>query len=117
MMEDKSLDKNLFGDISSITQVNRAGPALVEVIEREEWHPRLLNGSDYPLPGVMPIYSVDYLVALRLVSAGAAEVLKQIRLYNPLLFDFALKRHLRSNGKAFAASVFETRPFFEAPRG
>ena len=114
MMKDESLEKNLFGDISAITQVNRAGPALAEVIEREEWHPRLLNGSDYPLPGVMPIFSVDYLVALKLVSASAAEVLKQIRLYNPLLFDFALKRHLRSNGKAFAASVFETRPFFEA---
>jgi len=114
MMKVRSLEKNLFGDISAITQVNRAGPALAEVIEREEWHPRLLNGSDYPLPGVMPIFSVDYLVALKLVSASAAEVLKQIRLYNPLLFDFALKRHLRSNGKAFAASVFETRPFFEA---
>jgi hypothetical protein len=29
-----------------------------------------------------------------------------------LLFDFVLKRRLRSNGKALAASVFETRMFF-----
>jgi mannonate dehydratase len=40
-------------------------------------------------------------------------VLKQIREHNPLLFDFVLKRHLHSGGKAFAKSVFETRPFFE----
>jgi hypothetical protein len=34
-------------------------------------------------------------------------------LHNPLLFDFALKRHLRSNGKALSRTVFETRRFFE----
>ena len=50
-----------------MTQVNRAGPALAEVIERTEWHARLLNGSDYPLPGVMPMFSVDYLVGLKLL--------------------------------------------------
>jgi mannonate dehydratase len=30
----------------------------------------------------------------------------------PLLFDFVLKRTLRSNGKSFATGVFETRAFF-----
>jgi uncharacterized protein len=100
------------GDISAMTQVNRAGPALARVLENEAWHARLLNGSDYPLPGVMPIFSVDYLVSLKLVEPAAADVLREIRLHNPLLFDFVLKRHLRSNGKAFAASVFQTRKFF-----
>ena len=104
----------LFGDISAMTQVNRAGPALAKVIERSEWHPRLLNGSDYPLPGIMPIFSVDYLVSLGLVQESARPLLREIREHNPLLFDFVLKRHLRSNGKAFANSVFETRKFFEA---
>ena len=104
----------LFGDISAMTQVNRAGPALAKVIERSEWHPRLLNGSDYPLPGIMPIFSVDYLVSLGLVRESARPLLREIREHNPLLFDFVLKRNLRSNGKAFANSVFETRKFFEA---
>ena len=107
-------ERNLFGDISAMTQINRAGPALASVVEREEWHPRLLNGSDYPLPGVMPIFSVDYLVSLKLVRESAAPVLKEIRAHNPLLFDFVLKRHLRSKGKGFSKTVFETRPFFEA---
>ena len=82
------------------------------MIESDDWHARLLNGSDYPLPGVMPIFSVDYLVSLKMVEAAAADVLREIRLHNPLLFDFVLKRVLRSNGKALAASVFQTRQFF-----
>jgi hypothetical protein len=103
--------KNAYGDISAMTQVNRAGPALARVVENEAWHARLLNGSDYPLPGVMPIFSVDYLVSLNMVEPAAAPVLREIRAHNPLLFDFVLKRHLRSNGKALNASVFETRAF------
>ena len=103
---------NAYGDISAMTQVNRAGPALARVIESEAWHPRLLNGSDYPLPGVMPVFSVDYLVSLKMVQESAAPVLREIRAHNPLLFDFVLKRHLRSNRKALSASVFETRAFF-----
>jgi mannonate dehydratase len=95
-----------------MTQINRAGPALAEVIERTDWHPRLLNGSDYPLPGLMPAFSVDYLVSLKLIEEKTAPVFKEIRQHNPLLFDFALKRHLRSNGKAFSKEVFETRAFF-----
>jgi hypothetical protein len=62
---------------------------------------------------VMPIFSVDYLVSLKLIDERAAPVLKEIRLHNPLLYDFVLKRHLRSGGKGFAARVFETRKFFE----
>jgi mannonate dehydratase len=112
LFEEKRYEKHLFGDISAMTQVNRAGPSLATVVEREEWHPRLLNGSDYPLPGVMPIFSVDYLVSLGLLRESAASVLKEIRSHNPLLFDFVLKRHLRSNGKALSKRVFETRPFF-----
>lgn len=114
LFEMEKYESHLFGDISAMTQVSRAGPALAKVIERTEWHPRLLNGSDYPLPGIMPIFSVDYLVSLGLVQESATPVLREIREYNPLLFDFVLKRHLRSNGKALPASVFETRKFFEA---
>ena len=105
-------EKHCYGDISAMTQINRAGPALARVVERTDWHARLLNGSDYPLPGVMPIFSVDYLVSLGLLESSSANTLKEIRLHNPLLFDFVLKRSLRSNGKALTASVFETRGFF-----
>ena len=78
-----------------------------------QWHARLLNGSDYPLPGLMPVFSVDYLASLGLVEKTSTGVLKEIRAHNPLLFDFVLKRHLRSSGKALAPRVFETRRFFD----
>ena len=113
LMAQPQYEKNLYADISAMTQVNRAGPHLVRVLERGEWHARLLNGSDYPLPGVMPIFSVDYLVSLKLIPESAAPILREIRLHNPLLFDFVLKRHLRHQGKGFAARIFETRKFFE----
>ncbi len=114
MMDQPRWQGRLFGDVSAMTQINRAGLALARTLERSEWHARLLNGSDYPLPGVMPIFSVDYLVSLGLVETAAAATLKEIRAHNPLLFDFVLKRHLRSGGKGFPKEVFETRTFFES---
>ena len=82
------------------------------VIERSEWHARLLNGSDYPLPGIMPLYSVAHMVELKFIEPAMAPVLSAIRRHNPLLFDFVLKRHLTVGGKRLAAGVFETKPFF-----
>jgi len=103
----------LFGDVSGIAQINRAGPALVALLEREEWHPRLLNGSDYPLPGIVPLYSVSQVVGLGVIERRLAPVLAEVREHNPLLFDFVLKRHLRAGSKRFPASVFETRAFLD----
>ena len=57
----------------------------------------------------MPLYSTHYLVSMGLLDERVAEVLRQVRPHNPLLFDFMLKRHLRWNGKALSKSVFETR--------
>jgi mannonate dehydratase len=71
-----------------------------------------LNGSDYPLPGVMPLVTLDGLAQDGFISPEIAEVLKRVREHNPLLFDLALKRQLRSGGKRLAAQMFETRPFF-----
>ena len=116
LMDDPRFEGRLFGDISAITQLNRAGPALADIVGRSEWHARLLNGSDYPLPGIMPLYSVNSLVELGYIEPATAPLLTEIRQHNPLLFDFVLKRHLRVNGRQLAPSVFETRVFF-APRG
>ena len=113
LMEDARYEGRLYGDISAMPQVTRAAPALARVIERTDWHSRLLNGSDYPLPGVMPLFSADYLVSLGLLDERAVPTLKAIRAHNPLLFDFVLKRHLRAGGKSLARGVFETRGFFE----
>ncbi|MBM3359229.1 MAG: amidohydrolase [Betaproteobacteria bacterium] len=112
LMDEARFARNLYGDLSAVAQVNRAGPALVRLLEREDWHARLLNGSDYPLPGVMPLFSMDQLAQLRVIEPGLGPVLAAIREHNPLLFDFVLKRHLRSGNARFPRRVFETRAFF-----
>lgn len=112
LMDDPRYGKTLHGDLSAVTQLNRAGPALASLIEREDWHARLINGSDYPLPGIMPLYSMSQLAQLGVIEPRLAPVLAAVREYNPLLFDFVLKRHLRAGGRRFPANVFETRPFF-----
>ena len=112
MMDEPRYVGKLYGDLSAMTQTHRAGPALRRVIEREDWHPRLLNGSDYPLPGLFPLYSVDQMVELGYIEQSAAPLFRGLREHNALLFDFVLKRSLRAGGKRLADSIFETRDFF-----
>lgn len=112
LMDDPRYPGKLFGDISAMTQTNRAHH-LKRILERDDWHARLLNGSDYPLPGVMPLFSTRLLVDLQLLDAAAVPILQELRTYNPLLFDFVTKRQLRLGAKQLARSIFETRTFFK----
>lgn len=112
LMDDPRYAGRLYGDLSAITLRNRAAHVIPTLLERTDWHPRLLHGSDYPLPGILPLVTVDAFVAQGLLAHDVAPVLKEIREHNPLLFDFVLKRHLRWNGKRFAADIFHTRDFF-----
>jgi len=111
LMEDPRYAANLHADISAMTQFDRA-EWLERVIERTDWHGRLLNGSDYPLPGVLPIYGAAVFAERGLLDAEAVPVLNAVQNHNPLLFDYVLKRSLRKNGKQLAKRIFETRPFF-----
>jgi mannonate dehydratase len=112
LMQEPQFDGLLFGDISAITQINRVGPALETMVKSDEWQARLLNGSDYPLPGILPLFSLKQMQRRGYINASEAEVLTLIRRYNPLLFDFVLKRTLRVGGAAFAIAPFHTREFF-----
>jgi len=105
----------LYGDISAVVQRNRAAECLAPLLERGEWHERLLFGSDYPLPGVIPLISATRLAAQGLLDPATVPVLIEIRRHNPLLFDLVLKRHLAWQGRRFGAAVFETRRVFERP--
>ena len=85
------------------------------LLERDDWHARLLHGSDYPLPGIPVLTRPQRLADADLLDAKAVPVLLQIREHNPLLFDFVLKRSLRlADGRALPAAVFETRRHFQA---
>ena len=111
MMAVKSHEGQLFGDVSAITQTNRA-VYLPRILGHRDWQTRLLNGSDYPLPGVIPLFNVGKLVSNGWLAADVAAHVTAVREYNPLLFDFLLKRHLRVSGAKFEAPVFETARIF-----
>ncbi|BCM26275.1 amidohydrolase family protein [Methyloradius palustris] len=111
MMDEPKYAELLRGEISALTLFNHAW-AIKPILQRPDWHARLLNGSDYPLPGIMPLYSPPALAKQGLLEETAVPFLENLRGYNPLLFDLALKRLLRFEEQSFPASVFETRRFF-----
>ena len=102
----------LYGDISAITLRNRDLAVVRTLLHREDWHDRLLYGSDYPLPGILPLMSPAALADAGLLDAAATPVLEQVREHNPLLFDFMLKRLLRDGRHRFADAVFEAARIF-----
>jgi predicted TIM-barrel fold metal-dependent hydrolase len=110
LMDDKRYEGLLFGEISAMTQFNRSGKPLRTMLAREDLHERLVNGSDYPLPAVNLLIRTRPLVKQGYINNSEAESLKEIYDYNPLLFDFVLKRKLRLPGtsRSFPASIFMT---------
>ena len=112
LMNEPRHEGSLFGEISAVTQRNRDESVLRTVLETDAWHPRLVNGSDYPLPGVIPLISLGKLRRRGFLSKAAAQILEQVRQHNAILFDFMLKRLLRSGGKSFAPEVFESRRIY-----
>jgi len=119
LMDDPRYKDNLLGDISATTQYNRlrfkdaqTGP-LLELLRRPDLHKRLVNGSDYPLPAINWLVHLDKIKDLGVITGAEAKSLREIYDFNPLLFDFALKRTARDpkTGKGFPASVFLANSF------
>ena len=110
LMDEKRYEGLVFGEISAMTQFNRIGKPLTTILEREDLHERLLNGSDYPLPAINVLLRTRPLVKAGYINADERESLNEIYDYNPLLFDFVLKRTLKLPGteKRLPASVFMT---------
>jgi len=104
----------LHGDISAITQRNRKAAVIRNLLERGDLHDRLVHGSDYPLPGIVPLTSPGALARAGLLPKGAVADLDILRQHNPLLFDFTLKRLLAWQGHSFSPAVFNTRRLFAA---
>ena len=112
LMAEPAYQQHLYADISAITQRNHSMAVLRTIIEHQDWHGRLLNGTDYPLPGVLPLISPTQIAKAGLLDKEVAPVLNEIQNYNPLLFDFVLKRQLRAGKQQLPASIFHTRDFF-----
>jgi mannonate dehydratase len=116
LMDDRRYEGRILGDISALTSFR--DPAMLRtILLRAEWHGRLLYGSDYPLPGILPMMSVDSLAEQGFLESAKVQTLIELRRHNALLFDFVLKRHLRADGRGFAPGVFETRRAFSPGGG
>jgi mannonate dehydratase len=98
----------IYGDLSAVVLGGRQPGALATLIARHEWHPWLVNGSDYPGPGIVAVMGMKGLVEEGVLAASDAELLGHIQHHNPLLFDFYLKRCLSWKGARWPESVFET---------
>jgi uncharacterized protein len=114
LMGERAHEPLLLGDVSAVLQINRSTDLARRLIERDDWHDRLLHGSDYPLPGIPVLTRPQRLADAGLLDAKAVPVLLQVREHNPLLFDFVLKRSVRAGGKRLSAAVFDTRRHFIA---
>ncbi len=111
MLRKKQYEQYLFADISAVTQSNRADK-LQTILDSQELHNRFVNGSDYPLPAINILYKTSQLERMGFISDEQRQLLNEIYSYNPLLFDFVLKRTIKSpvKGKRFLNDAFR---FFE----
>lgn len=111
LMDEPAHAGRLWGDLSALTQSARAGAPLARVLERGveggDWAGRLVNGSDYPLPAILPLTSPRALADDGWLDPALVEPLRALRGHDALSFDFALKRHLRIGGRRLAAAIFE----------
>ena len=108
LMAEKRYEGLVFGEISAMTQFNRIGKPLTTILAREDLHERIVNGSDYPLPAINVLIRTRPLVNNGYINAAERECLNEIYDYNPLLFDFVLKRTLKLPGteRRLPAAVF-----------
>ena len=111
MIKDEKYEGLLYADISGLTQINRYDGRLDRVIGETSIHDRLVNGSDYPLPAVNVLIHTGRLADDGFLTDAEADALNEIYRYNPLLFDFVLKRTLRhpETGVKFPAEMFYNR--------
>lgn len=113
LMDEPEHGGRLLGDLSAVFQRNRAPAVWRRLLAREDWHPRLLHGSDYPLPGVGWLYDLGGLVEAGVLARDDLAPLQALKARHPLLFDLALRRRVRWQGRGFAPSVFATRRHFD----
>lgn len=112
MMDDPRYRSHLFADISTVTQTIRSRHDLLVLLERQDLHARLVNGSDYPLPAIGPFILPGLLQFSGFITNDERRALNEIHRHNPLLFDFVLKRTLRhpKTGARFPARMFAAHP-------
>ncbi len=118
MLRQEGYRGRLYGDLSAITAVNRAGRPLRTLLRARELHPFLVHGSDFPVPALPWVCSTFLLYVRGYLGWQAHRACAPLRRENPLLYDLAVKRQLRAGkgqGAGLSREVFESARLF-APR-
>ncbi len=115
LMDTPRYESLLFGDLSAMTQYNRLPGPLLQIVERRDLHHRLLDGSDYPLPTINFVIQTRALVKHDLITREERGHLNEIYDYNPLLFDYVVKRTIRhpKTGERLSATIFQMHPVLD----
>ena len=95
MMDNPQWRGLLFADISATAQLNRSPEFMRTILTRTDLHPRLVNGTDYPLPATNIVISLRHWVRAGLLDPADVTPLRELYHVNPLIFDYTLKRRLR----------------------
>lgn len=119
LMNDSNYTSNLFCDISCALTLTRVGEALHTMLDAMYFQGRLVNGSDYPIPAINVTISTLHLKMKGYMNGNERKALNEIYKFNPLLFDYVLKRTIRSpkTGNKFSAQVFMPKNFLEMQLG
>lgn len=108
LMDDPKYKDLLFADISAMTVFKRIGEPLITMLNRTDLHSRLVFGTDYPVPAIGLIVHTSALAREGYITVEQKKLVDEIFDFNPLLFDFVLKRIIRSphTGVKFGDSIF-----------
>lgn len=112
LMEEERYEGLLFGEASTMTFYNHLDEPLRRLLERPDLHHRWVNGSDYPLNALNIVIRTSQLRRLGFITADEARWLNEIYNFNPLLFDFVVKRTVRhpETGQRLGVEVFHVPP-------
>ncbi len=95
MLDDPQYKGKLFLDISAISLYNHLGPQVDTLLQRQDWHDRMVDGSDYPLPAINFLIRTSKLQSKGYITQAEEEKLNEVYKVNPLLFDLLVKRVMK----------------------
>ena len=120
IMQNTDYENLLSGEISAITVddaflgIIKGSQDLIPVLIENTQSSKLLvgriyNGSDYPISAVALLNPTRGLVKRGMITPDEREYLDEIRAYNPLLFDFVVKRTIKhpQTKTSFPPEVFQ----------
>eukprot|EP00515_Schizochytrium_aggregatum_P006825 CAMPEP_0202077476 /NCGR_PEP_ID=MMETSP0964-20121228/5402_1 /ASSEMBLY_ACC=CAM_ASM_000500 /TAXON_ID=4773 /ORGANISM="Schizochytrium aggregatum, Strain ATCC28209" /LENGTH=753 /DNA_ID=CAMNT_0048644755 /DNA_START=54 /DNA_END=2315 /DNA_ORIENTATION=+ len=110
MLREERYKNLLFADFSAVVCLKRC-KYLGTILDATDIHSRLVYGSDYPVPCLNFSIVLRQLQLYGFLDRKHFSLLRKVYRHNPLLFDLALKRLVRSKaGNKFPDCAFHEHP-------